>query len=368
MAAVRDLYDILAVKRDATQDDIKRAYRKLAREHHPDVNGAPEAEERFKEIAGAYEILSDPEKRQRYDAFGQSGGPAGQQFTDIQDIFDMFFGGGFTSGGGRSGRASRTRRGEDLQTMMVLSFTEAAFGVRKEIQLERMVVCDRCLGNGAELGTAPIACRTCGGTGQLQQMRRSIFGTVMTAAPCQTCEGTGQEVPDKCERCYGDGRRREPATVAVDVPAGVADGMELRVGGAGNAGRADGQPGDLFVGIRVEPSLAFERRGQDLLAILDLSMTQVALGADVEVETLDGVEHIRIDPGTESGTVIRLRGKGVPNLNRRGRGDLFVTVHVITPTELSREERKLFERIAELRDEQTSKREPGRGDLRRPDA
>ncbi len=368
MAAVRDLYDILGVQRDATPDDIKRAYRKLAREHHPDVNEAPEAEERFKEVAGAYEILSDPEKRQRYDAFGQAGGPAGQQFTDIQDIFDMFFGGGFTSGGGRTRRASRTRRGEDLQTVVTLSFTEAAFGVRKELQLERMVVCDRCLGNGAEPGTAPIACRTCGGTGQLQQMRRSIFGTVMTAAPCQTCEGTGQEVPDKCGQCHGDGRRRQPAMVAVEVPAGVADGMELRVGGAGNAGRADGPSGDLFVGIRVEPSLAFERRGQDLSSILDLSMTQVTLGADVEVETLDGVEHIRIEPGTGSGTVIRLRGKGVPNLNRRGRGDLYVTVHVVTPTELSRDERKLFEQIAELRGEETSKREPGHGDLRRPDA
>jgi molecular chaperone DnaJ len=368
VAAVRDLYDILGVGRDATQDDIKRAYRKLAREHHPDVSGAPEAEERFKEVAGAYEILSDPEKRQRYDAFGQAGGPAGQQFTDIQDIFDMFFGGGFTSGGGRTRRASRTRRGEDLQTVVTLSFTEAAFGVRKELQLERMVACDRCLGNGAEPGTAPIACRTCGGTGQLQQMRRSIFGTVMTAVPCQTCEGTGQEVPDKCGQCHGDGRRREPATVAVEVPAGVAEGMELRVGGAGNVGRAAGPPGDLFVGIRVEPSLAFERRGQDLSAILDLSMTQVTLGADVAVETLDGVEHIRIEPGTGSGTVIRLRGKGVPNLNRRGRGDLYVTVHVVTPTDLSREERKLFERFAELRGEETSKREPGHGDLRRPDA
>ncbi len=368
MAAVRDLYDILGVSHDASQDDIKRAYRKLAREHHPDVSGAPEAEDRFKEVAGAYEILSDPEKRQRYDAFGQSGGPAGQQFTDIQDIFDMFFGGGFTSGGGRTRRASRTRRGEDLQTVVTLSFTEAAFGARKELQLERMAACDRCLGNGAEPGTAPIACRTCGGSGQLQQMRRSIFGTVMTAAPCQTCEGTGQEVPDKCEQCYGDGRLREPATVAVDVPGGVADGMELRVGGAGNAGRADGPAGDLFVGIRVEPSLAFERRGQDLLAILDLSMTQVTLGADVEIETLDGVEHIRIDPGTESGTVVRLRGKGVPNLNRRGRGDLYVTVHVVTPAGISREERKLFEQLAGLRGEETSKREPGHGKLRRPDA
>ena len=185
------------------------------------MNAAPEAEERFKEVAGAYEILSDPEKRQRYDAFGQTGGAGGPQFTDIQDIFDMFFGGGF--GGvstGRARRQSRTRRGEDLQTVITLSFTEAAFGVRKELERERLIVCERCLGNGAEPGTAPVACRTCGGTGQLQQMRRSIFGTVMTATPCGTCEGSGQEIPDKCEACFGEGRQRESGTVAVDVPAG----------------------------------------------------------------------------------------------------------------------------------------------------
>lgn len=368
MAAVRDLYDILGVSRDATQDDIKRAYRKLAREHHPDVNAAPEAEERFKEVAGAYEILSDPEKRQRYDAFGQAGGAGGPQFTDVQDIFDMFFGGGF--GGvstGRARRQSRTRRGEDLQTVITLSFTEAAFGVRKELDRERLIVCERCLGNGAEPGTAPVACRTCGGTGQLQQMRRSIFGTVMTATPCGTCEGSGQEIPDRCEACFGEGRQRESGTVAVDIPAGVADGMELRVGGAGNAGRANGPAGDLFVGIRVEPSLAFDRRGQDLFAILDLSMSQVTLGADVEIETLDGVEHLRIEPGTESGQVTRLKGKGVPNVNRRGRGDLYVTVHVITPTDLSRDQRKIFEQLANLRGEATSKKEPARRELRRPD-
>ncbi len=369
MAAVRDLYDILGVARDASPDDIKRAYRKLAREHHPDVNAAPEAEERFKEIAGAYEILSDPEKRQRYDAFGSANGPGGPQFNDIQDIFDMFFGGGF--GGMSSGRArrqSRTRRGEDLQTVIQLSFIEAAFGVRKDLERERLVVCERCLGNGAEPGTAPVACRTCGGTGQLQQMRRSIFGTVMTATPCSTCEGSGQEITDRCASCFGEGRQRESGTVAVEVPAGVADGMELRVGGAGNAGRANGPAGDLYVGIRVEPSRSFDRRGQDLFAILDLSMSQVTLGADVEIETLDGVEHLRIEPGTESGQVTRLKGKGVPNVNRRGRGDLYVTIHVVTPTDLSREQRKLFEQLADLRGETTSKKEPAHRELRRPDA
>ena len=368
MAAVRDLYEILGVGRDASPEDIKRAYRTLAREHHPDVSSAPEAEERFKEIVGAYEILSDPQKRQQYDTFGQSGGPAGAPFNDIQDIFDMFFGGGF-GGGGRHGRQpTRTRRGEDLSTLLTLSFTEAAFGVRQELQLQRLVVCGTCLGNGAQPGTAPVACRTCHGSGELQQMRRSIFGTVMTASPCTTCEGTGQEIPDKCETCFGEGRVRAAQTVTVDVPAGVADGMELRVGGSGNDGRAGGPAGDLFVGIRVEPSLAFDRRGQDVFAILDLSMTQVTLGADVMVETLDGVEHLRIDAGTESGTVIRLHGKGVPNVNRRGRGDLYVTVHVVTPSDLSREEKKLMEQLAELRGEVTSKRDPARGELRRPDA
>jgi molecular chaperone DnaJ len=368
MAAVRDLYEILGVQRDASADEIKRAYRALAREHHPDVSSAPEAEERFKEIVGAYEILSDPEKRQQYDTFGQSGGPGGAPFNDIQDIFDMFFGGGGFGGTRRGRRPTRTRRGEDLSTLLTLSFTEAAFGVRQELHLERMAVCQTCLGNGAKPGTAPVACRTCHGSGELQQMRRSIFGTVMTASPCPTCEGTGQEIPDKCETCFGEGRVRNADTVVVEVPAGVADGMELRVGGSGNEGRSGGRSGDLFVGIRVEPSLAFDRRGQDLFAIADLSVTQVTLGADVALETLDGVEQLRIEAGTESGTVIRLRGKGVPNINRRGRGDLYVTVHVITPTDLSREERKLIEQLAQLRGETTSKREPARTELRRPDA
>ena len=328
MAAVRDLYEILGVQRDASPDEIKRAYRALAREHHPDVSSAPEAEERFKEIVGAYEILSDPQKRQQYDTFGQSGGPSGAGFNDIQDIFDMFFGGGF--GGTRRGRRpTRTRRGEDLSTLLTLSFTEAAFGVRQELQLDRMAVCETCLGNGAQPGTAPVACRTCHGSGELQQMRRSIFGTVMTASPCPTCEGTGQEIPDKCETCFGEGRVRE--------------GRDRRGGRSRRGRRRDGAPsgrirerGPGRAGSREISSWAsassrrWRSTGGDRTCSrsLDLSVTQVTLGADVELETLDGVEHLRIEAGTESGTVIRLRGKGVPNINRRGRGDLYVTVHV----------------------------------------
>ena len=366
-----DLYEILGIPRDATQEDIKKAYRKLAREHHPDVNADPAAEERFKQVAGAYEILSDPEKRQRYDTYGQASGTAGFPFTDIQDIFDMFFGGGGFGAGTRTRRGPRrpaTRHGEDLFTEAPLSFHEAAFGVRHDLEVERLITCARCTGNGAEPGTAPVACRTCGGAGERQQVRRSIFGTVMTASVCDACRGTGQEVLDKCEDCFGQGRRRAVETMTVDIPAGVSDGMELRVPGGGHAGAAGGPSGDLYVGIRVEPSTAFERRGQDLLSVLDIPFTQAALGAEVEIPTLDGSERIRIDPGTESGTVARIRGAGVPNLNRRGRGDLYVTIHVSVPEDLSQEERRLVEQLAELRAEKTSKRDPAAGRLRRPEA
>jgi molecular chaperone DnaJ len=365
MAAARDLYQVLGVPKDASDDDIRTAYRRLARELHPDVNQDPAAEERFKEIAGAYEILSDPDKRARYDAFGTAGGP-GQQFTDISDIFEMFFGQGGFGGFGRtrrSGPRSRTRRGEDLAVRDVLTFTEAAFGVRREVQVDRMAACDRCLGVGAEPGTAPIACRTCGGTGEVQSVRRSVFGTLMTTSPCRTCDGTGQEIPDPCERCFGKGRVPEQATVTVEIPAGVSDGMELRVAGAGHAGVAGGPAGDLFVRLTVEPSTAFERRGQDLFTVLDVTMTHATLGADVVVAGLEGTETLRVEPGTESGTVLRLKGRGIPNVNRRGRGDLFVTVHVVTPRDLPKDQRRLVEQLAELRGEERD----ATGELRRPE-
>ena len=366
MATVGDLYEILGVARDASQDDIRRAYRSLARQHHPDVSEDPAAERRFKQIAGAYEILSDPEKRRRYDTFGAAGGSGGSPFGDIQDIFDMFFGGG--AGGARRprGTRSRTRAGEDLGTQVVLTFAEAAFGARRELEIERLVACDRCMGNGSEPGTAPSACRTCGGTGEMQEARRSIFGTIMTASPCRTCGGTGAEILDPCTRCRGRGRIETPDTVTVDIPAGVSDGLELRVAAAGNGGPGGGPAGDLYLGIRVEPSPAFERRGQDLFAVLDVSFAQAALGAEVEFEALDGTERVRIEPGTESGELLRLRGKGVPHLNRRGRGDLYVTVHVTVPKDLRRDERKLVEQLAELRGERTGRKGSAGGRLRRP--
>src|SRR5438093_9834744 len=367
MAPARDLYEVLGVEGDASDEDIRKAYRRLARELHPDVNAEPRSEERFKEVAGAYAILSDPEKRARYDAFG-AGGPAGQPFDDISDIFEMFFGQGGFGGIGSRGRGprTRTRRGEDVGVRIGLSFQEAAFGVRRDVELERLVVCDRCLGNGAEPGTAPIACRTCGGAGEVQSVRRSVFGTLMTASPCQTCAGTGQEIPDKCERCFGEGRILTPASVSVDIPAGVSDGMELRVAGSGHAGVAGAPSGDLFVRLDVEPSPAFERRAQDLYTVLDISITQAALGGQIEIAGLDGPEIVKLDAGTESGTVVRLRGKGVPNVNRRGRGDLFVTLHVVTPRQLSTDERRLLEQLAALRGEPAAGGSQ-RGELRRPE-
>jgi molecular chaperone DnaJ len=333
------------------------------------VNGDAAAEERFKEVAGAYEILSDPGRRQQYDAFGSTGGPAGAGFSDIQDIFDMFFGQGGFGGGGtrRRGPRSRTQHGEDLGVRIVLGFRDAVFGARRDLEIERLVACDRCQGNGAEPGTAPVSCRACGGVGQVQAVRRSVFGTVMTAAPCTACRGTGQEVLDPCEACFGEGRRREQTTVTIEIPAGVSDGMELRVAGNGHAGIAGGPAGDLYVGIAVEPAEEFDRRGQDLFTVLDVPMTQATLGAEVDIEGLDGPERISIEPGTESGTVVRIKGGGVPNVNRRGRGDLYVTLHVVTPEDVSRDERKLWERLAEMRGERTSKREPAPGRLRRPE-
>jgi molecular chaperone DnaJ len=367
MADVRDLYEILGVSRTASGDDIKRAYRRLAREHHPDMNSDPTAEDRFKQVSAAYEILSDPAKRRQYDMFGQAGGPEAFPFGDVSDIFDAFFGGGGFGRRRTSQRRSRTQRGEDAHAVVELSFSEAAFGVDRELRIERLVACERCGGVGAEPGTAPSRCRTCGGTGQVEDVRRSIFGTVMTAHPCGVCQGSGEEIVDPCRECGGGGRVARTETVRGEVPAGVAHGMELRISGEGHAGRAGGPPGDLYVAIDVSPSPVFERRGQDLFAVLEVPMVQAALGADLEIETLDGVERLRVAPGTETDTMVRVRGKGIPNLGRRGRGDLFVTLRVRTPRELTKDQRALLERLAASRGEPVGKGRPARAMLRRPE-
>jgi molecular chaperone DnaJ len=228
-----------------------------------------------------------------------------------------------------------------------------------------MDTCPKCQGTGAMAGTFPTRCSRCGGSGEVQEVQRSIFGTIMTAHPCPTCEGTGQEIRDPCDVCDGDGRTGRRQSVSVEIPAGVTDGLELRIGGAGHGGRQGGPPGDLYVSLHVTPHAVFERRGQDLFAVLEVPVTQATLGADLQVDTLDGRERVRVAPGTQSGEVFRLRGHGVPNLGRRGRGDLFITVRVQTPQGLRREERQLLERLAEIRGETTQKGEPGR--LRRPE-
>ena len=363
MAGVPDLYGVLGVHQGASEDDIKRAYRRLARELHPDVNGDPEAERRFKQVSAAYETLSDPARRRQYDLFGSQGVQGGQgasPFGDFGDLFDVFFGGGFGGAGGRRGttrRRTRARQGEDAFVQLGMTFEEAAFGIERSLALQLLAMCERCGGTGAEPGTHPSRCRRCGGAGELQDVARSVFGTVMTKRPCPQCQGSGEEIAAPCAACHGEGRAEQPRDISVQVPAGVADGMDLRLAGQGHQGRAGGPPGDLYVSLRVEPHPVFERDGQDLVCALHVPMTQAALGAEVAIPTLEGPTQVRLEAGVASGTVLRLRSHGLPNLGRRGRGDLLVTVVVETPSPKSKEERALLERLAEVRGEHT-----GRGD------
>ena len=362
VAETQDLYEVLGVSRDASNEDIKKAYRKLARELHPDVNGDPAAGERFKRVTAAYEVLSDPSKRRQYDTRGFQAIP---DLFPFSDIFDVFFGQGFGRARSRGPR-TRARHGGDVYAQVSITLEEATFGVTREVPIESLETCERCQGSGSEPGTYPTRCSRCGGSGEIQDVQRSFFGTIMTAHPCATCEGTGQEIKNRCVECGGDGRVPRRQVVTVEIPAGVSNGMELRISAAGDAGREGGETGDLYLGVTVEPHSRFDRRGSDLFSVLELSLTQAALGVDVDVPTLDGGERVGIDPGTQSGEVIRLRGKGVPHLGRRGRGDLLLEVQVVTPEHLRREERHLLERLAELRGEMAGKREAAPATLRRP--
>lgn len=377
MATTADLYGVLGVNREASVEDIKKAYRRLAREHHPDVNGDPEAEDRFKEVSAAYEILSDPGKRAQYDAFGSAGGPGtgpNGPFGDVSDIFDFFFSGGAGAGspfGGRGRtrrRPGRTQPGEALGASIRLTFMDAAFGVERDVSVEANQACADCTASGSTPGTGSTACAACGGAGEVRGTQQSIFGTVMTTRPCGACGGSGEVVTDPCLSCAGEGRSLAVRVVSVEIPAGVADGMELRVPGAGHAGRAGGIAGDLYLSLQVAPHEIFRRHGQDLSATLELSVAQAAFGTDVEIETIDGPEVVKISKGQQSGEVIRLRGRGLPHIERRGRGDLYLTVHVRTPDDLTREQRKLLEQLAAARGEDLQKgakaslqSPPGRG-------
>jgi molecular chaperone DnaJ len=355
---VADFYELLGVGRDASPEEIKRAYRRAARENHPDANhDDPEAEARFKEISVAYEILRDPEKRQQYDlygeaAFGGGGGAGGDPFggAGFGDIFDAFFGGGGSPFGGGGSRRGQTGppRGADLEQTVDIDFREAVFGVQTDVTVRTAVACEICEATGAAPGTSPQSCPECAGTGQVRRVRQSILGQMVTAAPCARCSGMGQIIPEPCGGCDGEGRKVDDRTFTVDVPAGVDTGSTLRLTGRGAVGPRGGPAGDLYVHLRVRPDDRFTRDGDDLAAIVGLSPAQAALGTDVAFETLDGVEDLRIPAGTQSGDVVRLRGQGVPHVRSRGRGDLRIRYVVRTPTDLEEEEEALYRRLAEL--------------------
>jgi molecular chaperone DnaJ len=342
-----DLYAILGVSHDATPDELKKAYRRLARDLHPDVNPDPETQERFKEITAAYEILSDPEKRQRYDAGPDSFGGG---FGSFGDIFEAFFGAGM--GGGSRGPRTRVRRGADVLVGVTLDLSETAFGATKDVTYDTAAVCETCTGSGTAAGTFPETCTTCSGRGEVSQVTRSFLGQMMTTRPCPRCGGTGTVITHPCATCGGDGRVAKRRTLTVKIPAGVEDSMRIRLSGEGETGPGGGPAGDLYVQVQERAHDVFEREGDDLHCKVSLPMTAAALGTSLSLATLDGDETIDIRPGTQSGSVITLRAHGIPHLRGTGRGDLHVHVEVRTPTHLDADQERLLRDLAKLRDEE----------------
>jgi molecular chaperone DnaJ len=349
-----DYYGVLGVRRDATSEEIKRAYRKLARDLHPDVNPDPAAQERFKQVTAAYEVLSDPRKREIVDLGGDPlapgggapGSPFGAGFGGLGDIMDAFFGAS-TARGPRS----RVRQGADALIRLDLELAETAFGASRDLTVDTAVVCTTCSGAGTAPGTHHASCDTCGGRGELQTVQRSFLGQVMTSRPCPVCGGTGTVIPHPCASCGGDGRVRARRTVSVKIPAGVEDGMRIRLSGQGEVGPGGGPAGDLYIEIRELPHDIFTRDGDDLHCHVSLPMTAAALGSSLTLDTLDGEEKIDIRPGTQPDTVVSLRGRGVPHLRGVGRGDLHVHIAVKTPTRLDDEQERLLRELARLRGE-----------------
>lgn len=351
-----DHYATLGVSRDASHDELKRAYRKLARQYHPDANpGDADAAEHFKEVTRAYEVLSDPQKRANYDAYGDERGMGATGFSDfggISDLFATFFGGAAPGSGGRRGPG----RGADVLAEVELTLEEAATGVEREVEISTLVQCDDCHGSGTEPGTFPTRCSECGGAGEVRQVRRTVFGNVMTAAPCGRCGGRGEEITNPCRTCGGRGRVQATDTLTVQIPPGVDDGAQLRVTGRGEAGVRGGRSGDLYVGINVAPHDIFRRAGDDLACEVTVPMTIAALGGTVDMPTLEGLEPIDITPGTQSGEVVRLKGRGMPRVSGYARGELVGLLKVETPRDLSTEEADLLEGFAKLRGERTGQR------------
>jgi len=364
---VSDFYTLLGVSRTASEMEIKKAYRKLAMEYHPDRNSASGAEARFKEITEAYEVLRDPDKRSAYDRYGKAGVGAGGGFgfhhVDLSEALNIFmrdFGGmgGFESifGGGRS--RSDERRGQDIRVTVRLTLSEVALGVKKNVKLKSLERCTACEGSGARAGTHPSTCGACGGSGEVRRAARSMFGQFISVAPCPTCNGEGTVVLEPCEVCRGEGRIRGERTVAVDIPAGVSTNNYLTLRGQGAAGPRKGPSGDLLVMLDIKDDDRFERQGDDLIYDLPLSFSQAALGSEHPVPTPYGEERLRVPAGTQPETVLRLKGKGLPILGHEGKGDLLVRLHVWTPERLTDEQERLFRDLAKLEGE-PPKRSPG---------
>lgn len=366
----QDYYELLGVSRDADEEEIKTAYRKLAMEYHPDRSDHDDAEQKFKKITEAYEVLRDPEKRKMYDQFGEAGVKQGagrgggrggfQDFGgfDFSDAFEVFMnefgaGGGFGGRGRGSsrGRGSRSERGPDQKVSVSLSLEEAARGVEREVGVHRLDRCDRCEGSGAEPGTSPSTCSTCNGQGEVRQSRRSMLGQMVSVQPCPDCRGKGEVIEDPCSRCRGEGRVRKERTLEIEVPAGVSSDDYLKLRGQGSVGPKGGPRGHLVVELDVEDDPRFQREGDDLVHEMAITFSQAALGDTLEVPTIDGTAELKVPAGVQSGQALRLEGRGMPRLRGSGRGDQIVRVRVWTPSDLTAEQREALEELREMEDE-----------------
>jgi molecular chaperone DnaJ len=363
----QDYYEILGVSKNASQDELKRAYRQLARKLHPDTNqDDPQTEEEFKKVTLAYEVLSNPESRRRYDMFGPeairgsgaqgTGSTMGDGFFGaggLGDVFEAFFGSSpFGGGFGSQSRSRGPQKGPDAEARLTISFEEAVFGVHKELSVKLPVGCPKCSGTGAAPGTSPVTCSSCGGSGEIRKVRQSILGQMVTASQCPQCVGTGEMIASPCSECRGDGRVTQERTFTVEVPAGVDSGATLRLNNRGPSGIRGGPNGDLYVHLSVTPHNEFQRDGYDLIREVRIPMTQAAFGGQLEVASLDSQELINIAPGTQSGKSYRIKDRGVPHINSRSRGDLIVYLVVETPTKMSREEEEVLSQFAKLRGEE----------------